>query len=64
MIGIFVIRGEVHGNSVRDCIDDVEVTRKIGVSIVLEVGRGLVVLGLGVLDFGNALSLRRLKDTR
>ena len=58
------IREEVRDNCVRDCIDDVEDTRcKIGVSVVREVGRGLIVLGLGVVDFGNALSLRWLKDT-
>ena len=54
----------MRGDSVRDCIDDVEDTHKISVSLVREVGGGLVVLGLGIVDFGNALSLGRLKDTR
>ena len=64
LICIFVLREGVRNDSVRDCIDDVKDAHKIGVSVVHEVGRGLVVLGLRVVDFGNALSLRKLKYTR
>ena len=64
LICIFVVREEVFDNSVRDRINDVKDTSKIDVRVVCEVGGGLVVLGLGVVDFGNALSLRRLEDTR
>ena len=60
MSGVFVIRGEVHNNSIRDGVDDVKDTRKIDVSKVRVVYRDLVVLGLIIVDLGNTLSLRRL----
>ena len=46
MICIFAVREEVCGDSVRDRINDVEDTSKIGVRVVREVGGGPVVLGL------------------
>ena len=64
LICVLVVREEVHNNSVGNCVDNVYDTRKIGVSVVRKVGRGLVVLGLGVVDLGNALGGRRLKETR
>ena len=60
---MLIVIEDVSNGSVRDFIDDVKDTRKIGVSLVHEVDRDLVVLGLGVVDFGNDLSLRRLKYT-
>ena len=41
---IFVIREEVRDNSVRDRVNDVEDTSKIGVRVVCEVGGGPVCL--------------------
>ena len=35
---IFVIREDVRDNSVRDCVDDVKDTSKVGVRVVREVG--------------------------
>ena len=64
LICMLIVMEEVRNDSIRDCIDDVHDTRKIGASVVREVCRGLVVLGLGVVDLGNALGNRRLKDTR
>ena len=60
-----VVGEEVRNDSVRDDIDDIRDTRKIGVSVVREVCEDFVVLGLSVVDLGNALCDRRLsKDTR
>ena len=64
LISMLVVREEMHNNSVRDGVDDIQDTHKIGVSVVRKVCRGFVVLGLGVVDLGNALGDRRLKDTR
>ena len=64
LICMLVIREEVHNDSVRECVDDVQDTRKIGVSVVYVPCRGLVMFGLGVVDLGNALGARRIKYTR
>ena len=60
---MLVIRKEVGDNGLGEDVDDVKDTRKIGVSKVCVVGRGLVVFGLSVVDLGNALGDRRLKYT-
>ena len=60
LICIFVVREEVRDNSVRDRIHDVEDTSKIDVRVVGEVGGGLVVLGLGDVNFGYVIGFRRL----
>ena len=57
---IFVIREEVCDDSVRNRVNDVEVTSKIGVRVVFEVGGGPVVLDLGNVDFGYVVSFRGL----
>ena len=60
LICIFIVREEVRDNSVKDNVNDVEYTSKIGVRVVCEVGRGPVVLGLGDVDFGYGIGFRRL----
>ena len=57
---IFVVREEVRDDSVRDRINDVKDTSKIGVRVMREVGGGPVVLGLGDVDFGYVIGFRRL----
>ena len=56
---IFVIREDVRDNSVKDRVDDVEDTSKIGVRVVRAVGRGFVVFGLRNVDFGGLIGFRR-----
>ena len=60
LICIFVVREEVRDDSVRDRINDVEDTSKIGVRVVREVGRVPVVLCLGDVDFGYVIGFRGL----
>ena len=60
MMCIFVIREEVHDNSVRDHVNDVEDTSKIGDRLVCKGGGGPVVLGLGNVDLGNVVGVRGL----
>ena len=57
---MLVIREEVSDNGIRYGSDDVKNTHKNAVSKERVVGGGLVVLGLGVVDLGNALGVRRL----
>ena len=60
LIYIFVVREEVRDNSVRDRVDDVEDTSKIGARVEREVGGGPVVLDLSDVDFGYVIGFRRL----
>ena len=55
LISMLVIREEVSNDDVWDGADDVKDTHKIGV-----ICGGLVVLGLSIVDLGNALGYRRL----
>ena len=64
LMSMLVIREEVRNDSVREGIDDVKDTCTIGVSLVRVVCGGLVVLGLSVVDSGNALRDRGLEYTR
>ena len=60
LICIFIVREEVRDDIVKDRIDDVEDTSKIGVRVVREVGGGPVVLGLGDADLGYVVGFRGL----
>ena len=55
---MLVVKEEVRYDCAWDGADDVENTRKIGVSPVCVVCKGLIVLGLSVVDSGNTLGDR------
>ena len=55
LIGMFVIREEVGDDCVGDGVNDDEDTRKIDVSKISVVCRGLVVFGLSDVDFGDVI---------
>ena len=63
-MGIFFIRVDVCDKSVRDRVDDVKNTGKIGVREVGEVGGSLVVVGLFNVDPGNASGYRGFEYPR
>ena len=57
---IFVIREDVRDNSVRDRVDDVEDTSKIGARVVREGGGSPVVFGLRNVDLVNVIGFKSL----